>query len=648
MHVRAIIVGILAVAVVATGVTVAVVELPGHSHSVQAKVDAQRGGSVDVGNARLSVPPGSVSGSGQLIASTGGAPSASSGLAGGLALASSSAPVHFEVTGARLTGPLEVSFRVGTAQLPQGLPKADGASAIWLAYYDSATRQWQPVASHYDPRTGMVTAQVQHLSWWAPWTWDLQDFALRLRQLLSAFGSGRAPAASCAGVPKVTVASVGGQDPPLIGCPAKRGANTLAVSITDNRGVSMVMSGVPPDATQDPPSYQGFDEYIATQAAIRQILGGADLAPSQTLTYTLPLSGPAEVFTAAPTLKSYALDLASIVGDALVGAFQFGKVSGAYATCIVNAVAGSGPASFADVPRVAVSCLPALGKAVPALKGLASTELGLLEADATLILQDYDLANDAIHGVTGQINIARLAIAGGASAPCTQPAMTSAVAPSMNAPREGGVKWAVATYVCRDGYALADINVVQGLDVVAILKQQGSSWIPVYGPTEGLCIEPVDLQFCPNHRLPLPLAVLQTLEAAIARAPAADLYINTAFTPGALYQYPFGPPTIGIDNHDSITNIKWAAGSQGDLIGTGTLNYDKCNPDCASGPLGTAAVQITASNPQRCTVQLYPNGLANPSQTTQAEVFSQLDVQALQGSPPSFLVGGAVLPKPCG
>lgn len=314
------------------------------------------------------------------------------------------------VTGARVVGPVRITFRVRQFPLPSGLSAVSHASAVWLAFYDTSMHRWQPVASTYDPATRTVTAQVRHLSWWAPWTWDWQGFALRLRQSLSAIGSGRAPAASCAGVPKVTVTSAGGQDPPLIGCVAKRGPDMLTVSITNNRGVSMVMSGVPPDATQDPPSYQGFDEYIATRSATTHVLGAADLAPSETLTYALPLHGPPTAFTAGPTLRSYALDLASIVGEALVGVAEFGKVSGDYATCVLNAVAGSAPASFADIPRVAGKCLPALAKAVPALKGLSGPVIKLLQVDATVILQDYDLVHDTIRSVSGEVTIIRPAV----------------------------------------------------------------------------------------------------------------------------------------------------------------------------------------------------------------------------------------------
>jgi hypothetical protein len=46
-------------------------------------------------------------------------------------------------------------------------------------------------------------------------------------------------------------------------------------------------------------------------------------------------------------------------------------------------------------------------------------------------------------------------------------------------------------------------------------------------------------------------------------------------------------------------------------------------------------------------VQLYPNGLGNPPHTMNADVFNRIDMQALQGNPPSSLVGTSALPGPC-
>jgi hypothetical protein len=391
--------------IVAAGTVIVVARLASDHHSVRSPVSGSRGGSVGLGGARLSVPPGAVTGRGHLVASTGNSPPSAGELRTGLVLAGGAKPVHFQVGGARVSGPLEITFRIGAVGLPGAVPAPGRATAVWLAYYDTAARRWQPVASRYDPATGTVTAQVRHLSWWAPWTWDWAGFALRLRQALSAFGSGRAAASSCPGIPKVTVTSAGGQDPPLIGCAASRSQGTFTVSITNNRGVSVVMSGVPPGATQDRASYRGFDEYIATREAVSHVLGGTDLPPSETLTYSLPLHGPPAMFTAEPTVPSYVLDLATAAGQALLDHAEFAKVSGAYATCVLDAVARDATASFADAPHLAVQCMPSLAEAVPALRGLKSPVLELLLKDAQFLLQDFDLAHDAWRGVRGAVSI---------------------------------------------------------------------------------------------------------------------------------------------------------------------------------------------------------------------------------------------------
>src|SRR5664280_3471017 len=63
-----------------------------------------------------------------------------------------------------------------------------GTEAVWLASFDPQSGQWQPVTSHLDPAARTVTAQVPHLSWWAPWTWDWRGIDARLQQALSALG----------------------------------------------------------------------------------------------------------------------------------------------------------------------------------------------------------------------------------------------------------------------------------------------------------------------------------------------------------------------------------------------------------------------------------------------------------------------------
>ena len=315
--------------------------------------------------------------------------------------------------GARLIGSLLIAFRVPPSLVPARLPRSAAASAVWLSFYDPATGHWQDVASSYDAASGTVTARVSHLSWWMPWTWDWQGIVLRLRQDLSAFGSGRAPAVSCPPVSGVTVSSAGGSDPPVIGCAAKAGTDALTITLTDNRGLSEVLSGVPPDATPGPPAYNSFYQYLATSTAATALLGGKVIPPTATLAYTLPLHGGAVAFTAAPTLFSYAFDLIDTVGSAILGTTKFKGISaGAYAGCALNAVARSRPAAPADLPALAVSCIDVLASLTPDLaalvKVIGTKALLGITLDLQLVLQTGDLFSDEVlRHVEGNVTIIR-------------------------------------------------------------------------------------------------------------------------------------------------------------------------------------------------------------------------------------------------
>jgi hypothetical protein len=510
------------------------------SHAGQ--VNTSQGGSIALAGAKLSVPPGAVSGSGQLAATTAGAPPATQPAGTGqAALSGASAPVRFTLTGARIIKPVSITFRVEPVTVPSGVSSASQASAVWLSFYNPASQRWQAVASHYDPATGTVTAQAAHLSWWMAWTWDWAGIALRIRQALSAFGSGRAPAASCAGVPQVTVTSLGAPDAPLIGCPEQASSGTLTVGLTNNRGISVVMSGVPADATPGPATYSGLDAYLSDTAfrqALAARLGGAILPASETITYTAPLHGSPESFTAAATVRSYLLDLALMAGDAV-----FGDITKGYADCVFNTVIRSQVATLADVPELATSCLDVLAEQSPAFMDLAkalgtrfSAVLSLLVFDVKALLQDYDLSVDAIRGVSGTVRISR-------------------------------------------------------------------------------------------QSLPLP-----------------DFYYATAVLPENLYVNPAYPNRLGIDNHDWIDIQSLDAWSPDSMTMTGVLNYDNCQSGCANGQELTFPVQVVATAPQTCTVRVGEPG-SNPPQ--KAYVYSQINVNALSGSPPSFLVGNSVF-KICG
>jgi pimeloyl-ACP methyl ester carboxylesterase len=247
-------------------------------------------------------------------------------------------------------------------------------------------------------------------------------------------------------------------------------------------------------------------------------------------------------------------------------------------------------------------------------------------------------------------------LAAAAKARCTRSAMTSAVAPAMNAPTMGGVQWSVGAYACQDGYALVDINVVTGLPPVAVLKLDGASWKLVFGPREDLCLAPPDPQECPNHQLPLPLPVLNALEAAITSqqtapaspppsvspspsSPLPDFYYANAVLPETLYVSPTYPKELAIDNHDGIAIQAMDAWSPTSMTMTGVLSYDECRPDCAAGPTVTFPAQVVATAPHTCTLQVDQQGSTLPEK---AYVYSDITVKALSGNPPAQLVGNSV------
>ena len=199
----------------------------------------------------------------------------------------------------------------------------------------------------------------------------------------------------------------------MIGCAAKAGTDALAITLTDNRGLSQVLSSVPPDATPGPPAYNSFYQYLATSTAATALLGGQVIPPTAALDYTLPLRGAAVGFTAAPTLFSYGFDLIYTVGSAVLGTAKFKGISaGSYAQCALDAVARSRPAAAADLPALAVSCIDVLASLSPDLAALVKaigTKVFLgISVDLELVLQTSDLFSDEVlRHVEGSVTIIR-------------------------------------------------------------------------------------------------------------------------------------------------------------------------------------------------------------------------------------------------
>jgi hypothetical protein len=85
----------------------------------------------------------------------------------------------------------------------------------------------------------------------------------------------------------------------------------------------------------------------------------------------------------------------------------------------------------------------------------------------------------------------------------------------------------------------------------------------------------------------------------------AALYISTGVEPASVYGWPHFPVQIDVDNHASFVSLEWQVSGTGDVTGSGDYSYDSCTPDCATGAEVSDPVTITASDPMRCSVNVY-------------------------------------------
>ena len=483
------------------------------------------------GGAMLVIPPGAVSANGRLIARTGGPQVGTNlsldGQSAGAApvLAAAGSQVRFELTGATLVHPADLTMQVDPAALRQAGTAASKPGAAWLAFYDAAGHRWQYVDSRYDPVMHTVSAQVTHLSVWAAFTFAWQQIGAALRHALSGLLSQRATPVPCPGVNGVVISNSGGPDGPVKGCVSQSGASQLTVTITSNRGYAMIVP-TPNSVTPGPREYTGYQEFLRTQPNAVKKLGGEYLGPTASLTYTMPLDGPPVVFNAAASVKTYLLDVGILLTTTTLNIRSAGL-----SDCLLDNMANSGPLPLTEAPRLLVECLPIIG------------------------------------GVTRQA-------------------------------------WAaISDFVAAFAFAREYVGAVLDLNGDAVSNFSGTVHIS-------------------RPALPLP-----------------DFYYATAVLPENLYVNPTYPKRLGIDNHDWIDIQSLNGWTPDSMTMSGVLNYDECQPDCASGPMVTFPVQVVATAPQTCTLQVDQVGSTLPQQ---AYVYSKISVNALSGSPPSSLVGNSV------
>ena len=169
---------------------------PAHPHEVSVSI-GQDGGRVALpGGPSVSVPHGSVEGSGTLvIAGVTPGHSAPAGPAGTLGVTGA---YEISIKGGRLIGPITVTFPLPATTPPASSgSSAPGGAAVSLGFYDAAAGGWQLVSSRYDAAAGTVTATVTHLSWWNPFSWEFDALGGSVTAAYRRLMSVAAPTPAC-------------------------------------------------------------------------------------------------------------------------------------------------------------------------------------------------------------------------------------------------------------------------------------------------------------------------------------------------------------------------------------------------------------------------------------------------------------------
>ena len=234
-----------------------------------------------------------------------------------------------------------------------------------------------------------------------------------------------------------------------------------------------------------------------------------------------------------------------------------------------------------------------------------------------------------------------------ATSTCSPTALTKALAVAN--PQLNSISWKLKSYACASGWAVVQIYAPAVGNGTAFLKQTASGW---NSDTLGE-VNCADIPGPLGTPLPPQALTVSLLSKAgicaggnVNPPPSLpDFYYANAVLPEKLYISPTYPKELAIDNHDGIAIQALDAWGPASMTMTGVLTYDECQPDCAAGPTVTFPVQVIATAPRTCTLQVDQQGSTLPEK---AYVYNEITVKALSGNPPTQLVGNSVFKVGCG
>lgn len=495
---------------------------------------------------------------------------------------------------ATLALPAVLRFRTNYRSIDPGL--------AFAATFDEQSQRWVPVGGDYDPTTQMLTVTTEHLSSWAGFTWAPESVRQILQDTVRKLLGPRVvplPPISC---------SVGGQSRPPEGVSLEVGGvqdldtcmtggdnSTVDLKIRNPRSYPLVLVAAVGSAT--------LAETPGLSQTLRGLLGQVTNKPG---TIYLPSGATANVHLELPPGSS-----AQVVTDADMYAYLLEAISLAVEVYAATYTTLLGAAT-ADQEIIA----EAIGSAVD-LPRCAETALGL--------------------AALGNLNREAMSKWGKAAFDCTGAAANSLTASTLKGvAKDVALILSVVAFVVRavrtvvaSGEILGDMltNTVNYLPTSTVLTLRAGAGPG--GPAPGN----------PNRDVPAP-------GTSPAARPIPDLFVSTGYERGTLYRYPNFPKLIGLSNHDSISQLEWKEIGPERAVGTGVLNERECVPNCAEGSTRKYPVQIVATNPKQCRVEVFPD-YEEDSKTVNAYVFNKFSVRASAGSPGSDLVGDSAIGAAC-
>lgn len=341
-----------------------------------ADLTAASGGTVRLGEASITIPPGALSADARVTIRRAGdahrAPAAPP-LARLLG-----EPYLFGIDGATLRAPATVTVPYDAAQVP-----AESESlAPFVAAYDDAARGWQPAPSTADPARRTVVEQTDRVSWRQAWTWLVptarEALTSTIAEVFRVAGE-RAAALVCEREPPSGLLLERPPNDALPACASARaGASppagvptTATLSLANNRPFSVVVrrpAGAALERATRGGLYDGIDAELARAFPSAVFLPGGGTAE---LTLALPATPATYELTSSPQALTVGLDLLTHAVGLLVPADAV--VVAPAAACLLGRAGGGlsandgpgGSGGLGGVSGTVVDCVESVDRANP-------------------------------------------------------------------------------------------------------------------------------------------------------------------------------------------------------------------------------------------------------------------------------------------